>query len=281
MVKIISDTATLYSPEEASKLGADVNALVVTVNGNSYKEYVDIQSDEFIDLLSEGHIPSTSQPAIGEVIETYEKYDGEAIINISMADGLSGTYQSALGARNTMDNPDNIYVFNSKTLCGPQRYMFKVAVNLAKEGKGVLEILDILEELRDSERSFLIPQDFDFLKRGGRLTPLAAKMGQLLRIKPILTLTPDATKLEKFAIGRTFNKSIDAIISEMKKVMIDNEYVAYVSHGGALEQAKKAKERILTALPSLDIKIKELSPAFITQGGPSCVAIQWIEKYSF
>lgn len=276
MVKIITDTSSLYSPEEGQKLGFDVMCLNVYVDGKSYREYADISSADFLELVKQGHLPSSSQPAIGAVMELYETYTNEEVIVICMADGLSGTYQSALGAKAGLDHSENIHVINSRTLCGPHRYLVDVAVKMVKEGKKSSEIIRKLEMLMNTTRSFLLPQDFDFLKRGGRLTPLAAKLGGLLKIQPVMTQTQEGTRLEKFSVARTFMGGIQTVFKEFSKEKDPNACRVYITHAGVSAQAQKVKEYFLQRFPELIIEIHELSPVFITQGGPGCLAIQWI-----
>lgn len=275
MIRIITDTSTLYTPADGEKLGFDVNALSVSVAGNTYTEFVDMYPDEFVKLVRAGNIPTSSQPPVGKVIESYEKYPEDDIINISMADGLSGTYQSALGAKEGLDNQERIHVINSRTLCGPHRYMLEETMKNVQAGLSLEEVLEKLQYQIDNTRSFLLPQDFGFLKRGGRLTPLAATMAGLLKIQPIMTQTPDGRQLEKFGMGRTFMGAIQSLIKEFGKFENPLAYRVYISHADVFEQAKKVKELFEAKFPGLYVEILELSPAFITQGGPSCVAVQW------
>ena len=87
--------------------------------------------EDFEGRIEKGEIPRSSQPPIGEVIDAYEQYSDYEIINIAMADGLSGTYQSAYGAKEMVENSDKITVINSKTLCGPHRYLVETAQKMA------------------------------------------------------------------------------------------------------------------------------------------------------
>lgn len=91
-MKIITDSGALYSPQQGHEIGVEVLPLQVIVDKKSYSEFVDIQSDEFLELVKAGHIPSSSQPPIGETIEMFEKYPDEELLVINMSDGLSGTY---------------------------------------------------------------------------------------------------------------------------------------------------------------------------------------------
>ena len=117
MVKIITDSSTLYSPEEGKKLGFDVMPLCVSIADLEDRDLL-VDMDVFYGKIAEGNHPRSSQPPVGEVMEIYESYPEDDIINIAMADGLSGTYQSACGARESVDNKENIVVFNSFTIDG-------------------------------------------------------------------------------------------------------------------------------------------------------------------
>ena len=98
MVRIVSDTSTLYSTTQAREAGFAVSPLSVHIAGNSYREFDEIDAQGFVDLIHQGNMPTSSQPAIGDVTAVYEKYPEDEIINIAMAAGLSGTYDSAVAA---------------------------------------------------------------------------------------------------------------------------------------------------------------------------------------
>ena len=277
-MRIVTDTGSLFSPKEGEKRGIDVLPLNVILNKKSYREYVDIQSGEFLELIKQGDIPSSSQPSVGETIELFEKYKDEEILVIHMADGLSGTYQSTVGVKETMEQRHRIHILNSMTLCGPQRYLVEKACQLRKNGLSLEMIMKELHKSIAGEKSFLIPQDFDFLKRGGRLTPLAARIGSMLKITPIMTPTKGAKRLESFGMKKTFKGAVKEIIKHFKEMGVDENYKIYISHAGVLEQAKATLEQIHSSFENVSIELLELSPVFITQGGPGCIAIQTIRK---
>ena len=141
MVRIVSDTSTLYSTAQAEAAGFTVAPLSVTIAGRSYREFDEISSDEFVEIIRKGHMPTSSQPAIGEVEDMYNRYPDEEIINVTMALGLSGTYTSAVAAAQMCDHADKISVINTRTLCGPHRYLVEKAVTWAKDGMSREEIL--------------------------------------------------------------------------------------------------------------------------------------------
>lgn len=277
-MKIITDSGSLFSPQKGKDLGIDVLPLHVIIDKKAYKEFVDIQSEEFIEMVKAGHVPSSSQPSIGETMEVFEKYQDEDILVINLADGLSGTYQSTLAAKESSECPDRIHVINSMTLCGPQKYLVEKAIKLNEMGLDLEHIKKELYKSIASEKSFLIPQDFGFLKRGGRLTPLAATLGGMLRITPIMTLTKDAKRLEKYGMKKTFKSAIKEIIKAFQEMGVDENYKIYVTHAGVLQQAKDTVEQIQQAMSNVEVEIAQLSPVFIAQGGPGCIAVQAIRK---
>ncbi len=277
MVQIITDSSSLYTPEAARKAGFESVPLCVSI-GDRHGRDLEIHMDDYYKKISQGLLPTTSQPPLGDVLEAFHTYEGSEIINISMADGLSGTYQTACSAREMLEHKDQITVFNSRTLCGPHRYMVQTAQKMKEEGSSAQEILAWLKQAADNTESFLIPQDFSFLKRGGRLTPLAAATGSVLKLKPIMKLTPDGKRLDKFGIKRTMASAAESIIQYMKEKHLGRQHLLYISHAEALEDAGKIKAMFENAFSELEVRILELSAAFVAQGGPRCVAIQYIRR---
>lgn len=275
-MKIVTDTSALYSPEEGKEMGIIVLPLSVTVNKNTYKEYVDISSEDFLEIVKGGAIPTSSQPSVGETMEVFENEKDDLLV-ITMADGLSGTYQSTLGAKESIEDNDHIHIMNSMTLCGPHRYLIEKAIKLKKEGCDLDTIMQELHKSIASVKSFLIPQDFNFLKRGGRLTPLAATIGGMLKVVPVMVQTEDGKKLEKFAIKRTLKSAVSEIIKDYINIGVNETYRIYVSHAGVLKTANEVVKQLQKHFENVTIELLDLSPAFITQGGPGCIAIQTIK----
>ena len=279
MIRIVSDSSTLYTVAEAAKMNLEVSQLTVTIDGKTYNDFEDITTSEFIDIIHKGHMPISSQPSIGTVVEKYNKYPNDEIINICMADGLSGTYNTACMAKNMDSNPDRIEVINSKTLCGPERYLVTLAVKLAEKGLTKSEIIEILNNIIKSAKSFLIPHDYDYLVRGGRLSPLAGKIGSAIKLVPIMTQSEDGTRLERFAEKRIFKRAIKKVVEYLVENNINSDYKIYVSHACVENLAEEAKQIILEHIPNADIDTLLIGPAFVTQGGPGCVAIQYVKKH--
>ena len=277
MVQIVTDSSVLYTEEEAKAAGFDVVPLCVSVGDMDGRD-LQINMEEFYGRIGKGEIPRSSQPPIGDVVEVYEKYQDADVLNICVADGLSGTYHGALSARDMVESRDRITVFNSRTLCGPHRYMVEKAQRMKEEGKGIPEIMEWLKSAAEKTESFLIPQDFGFLKRGGRLTPVAAALGSVLKLKPVMRLTEDGTRLDKFFVKRTMSAAVSGIMDHMKKKGIDGRYLLYIVHAAAPKEAGAIREMIEAEFKGIQIQMMDLSPVFVAQGGPGCVAIQYIER---
>lgn len=277
-VQIITDTCALYPPDQARSKGLLVAPLSVQIGEESYREYAEISPADFIAKIRAGGIPRSSQPALGDVLALYEESQGKDILCISMADGLSGSYQTACGARKLSPKPEKITVLDSGTLCGPQRYLVNKALALAAAGLDREEILARLRPSFQHHKSYLIPMDFAFLKRGGRLAPWAASLGGLLKLAPLITQTKDGRQLEREALCRTFTAAVKATISGFHQVGLDRSWLISVTHGDNLPQARQAARLLEQAFPDTEIEILELSPVFIAHGGPGCVAIQAILK---
>jgi len=272
-MKIITDTGSMLTLAQTKVIDVALIPLQVELKGKNYRDYFDIDAKTFIESIQDG-VPQSSQPAIGDVMETFnEAKDG---LYIAMTSGLSSTYVSAAGIQQQPEYKD-ILVFNSKTLAGTQSYLVELAAKLVKKHSKT-EIVERLEACLSECKSYLIPVDFDYLKRNGRLSGMAAMMSGLLKIKPIVFHTPGMEKLEKFGVGRTWNHAIDSIMDDMKKANINDKHVVYVSHADNQAVADNFVKRIQDNFPGVDVHTLSLSPVMITQGGPGCVAVQYIKK---
>ena len=278
MVRIVSDTSTLYSTTQAQEAGFAVSPLSVTIAGQSYREFDEISSEEFVSIIQQGNMPTSSQPAVGEVVELYERYPEDEILNITMALGLSGTYTGAVAAAEVCENNERITVLNSRTLCGPHRYLVEKAVELARAGKSREEIVAHMEKLMATAKSYLMPADFDYLRRGGRLSPLVSYVGKAVHLTPIMTQTEDSLQLTVASVRRGFVQSVKYIAKALEKQGIGQGWRIYISHAKALNLADQAVKILSESFPTAFIDVRPLSPAFITQGGPGCVAIQVIHE---
>ena len=276
-MKIIADTATLYSPAEGAQLGLTVIPVGVAIDNNAYRDYEEITSAELLRRIAAGGVPSSSQPSVGDVLDIFEKYEDELLF-LTVGDGLSGAYQTAMGARSCAAHSERIHVVDSKTLAGPLRYLAQKALMLAEQGMDAAAAEAALAESIESSMSFVIPADFEFLKRSGRLTPLAAKLGGTLRLLPVLTQTEDKKRIMPLGVRRTWRTAAEVIIRRLTARGVDENWRISVCHAGTPERAEEVRAQIGEQFPRVESELLELSPALITHGGPGCVVVQAIRK---
>ena len=184
---------------------------------------------------------------------------------------------SAVAAANLCGHSANITVVNTRTLCGPHRHMVEKANALAQEGKTKEEILNALDEIMSTHKSFLLPADFDYLRRGGRLSPLVSYVGKAANLTPVMTQTDDGCRLTIAAVRRGFAHGFKYVAEAMVKHGVGAGWKVYVVHADAMVSAQKALDTMKQYIPDAQYEVHPLSPAFITQGGPGCVAIQAVK----
>ena len=276
-MKIIADTATLIAPSEGNTHGLNVIPVCVTIHNRTYQDYSEISSSAFIEMIRQGGVPSSSQPAIGDLLDAMDSSEEEMLV-ITVGDGLSGGYQTAMGARNLASDPQRIQVLDSKTLAGPLRYLAKKAVSLKEQHLSMEQIKANLQWCIDSSVSFVIPEDFEFLKRSGRLTPFTAKVGSALKLLPILTQTKDMKKICPIGIKRSWRSAVDTVLQELDKRKIGADHLISICHAGVPERAQQVLDQVKERFGTAETEILELSPALTTHGGPGCIVIQAIAK---
>ena len=134
-----------------------------------------------------------------------------------------------------------------------------------------------MNQLMDSAKSYLVPADFDYLRRGGRLSPLVSYVGQAANLTPIMTQTESGERLTVASIRRGYAHAVKYMTKELEKHGIGAGWRVYISHAGAMDKAEQALKALKAAMPEAEFHIYPLSPAFITQGGPKCMAIQYVK----
>lgn len=276
-MRIITNTAALLRPEEGEKLGIRVLPVFVSLGGESLRDYIDIGTDEFVRRLRAGESAVSSQPAVGDVLELLEKSEEETII-LTVADGLSGEYQTDMGVVNTLPHKDRIHVINSGSLAGCLQYLAKKAAALRAQGGRTAEILADLQACVRSSRSYVIPSDLHYLKRSGRITNLTARVGSALNLLPVLTQTEDRRRISLMSIRRTWKSAAAAIMKSLREAGVDETYLISVCYADKKELAEKIRAWITEAFPRTDSELLQLSPSLVTHGGPGCVVVQAIRK---
>ena len=276
-MRIIADTATLIPPQDGNAHGLTVIPVCVAIDGQTYQDYNQISLDMFLEKVRMGGVPTSSQPAIGDLLDRMDETDEEILV-LTVGDGLSGGYQTALGARNLAKDPDRIHVMDSRTLAGPFRYLAGKAVALKEQGLSMARIKEQVQRSIDSSMSFVIPEDFEFLKRSGRLTPFTAKLGSKLKLLPVLTQTKDMKRIVPIGIKRSWKAAVDTILQQMQSRNVGPDYLISICHAGVRQRAEAVFQQVKECFPSSEIEILELSPALTTHGGPGCIVIQAVCK---
>lgn len=273
---IVTDTTSAMNKEIAAAHGIELISLSVIVDGQEYKDQVDISTEQLYDYLKDGKTPSTSQPNTGyliEKMEAWQKENYEAIIVVTCSADLSGTNNGFHLAKDTV-GLDNVYIYDSRQVGAPVMDMAIRAKQLADEGKDVDEIFKVLEEKTKHSFSFLYPDNFDQLSRSGRLSPMAARMASMLKIKALLCLDEQGKSVDKYSMSRTEVKVLKAITDKFHELGVNAEkYKIYISHADNIVFAKKAKILLQTTFHGIEVEINNLPAVLTCHGGLACCAL--------
>lgn len=253
------------------------------------KEYVDdfgrsLSYKEFYEGMTAGEIPKTSQPspeAFYKVFEQIVSQDKE-VLYVCVSSGLSGTYNSANIAKTMIEDnfPEaRIVIADVLTASLGQGLMVIKAVEMKKAGASLEEIFNYIEAIKLNLNTYITVNDLIHLKRGGRISTVAAMFGTVLHIKPILTINNEGKAIALLKVkGRksAINKLAEFVI---KKVESPEEEIVTICHGDAYEEAIKVKEAILKEIKVKEIMINQIGPVVGTYGGPGALAVFFVGKH--
>lgn len=212
MIKIITDSTSDISLQLAKEMNIEIVPLIVRVDGNEYKDRVELSPEDFYKQLEEKDLtPSTSQPSPQDFLKVYEKAKeaGDEILVITLSSEVSGTYQSAMIAKELLEY-NKIQVINSASATFGLRIIIEKALQLRDEGKTLEEIVAFLEDYKQKVHIFALVDTLEYFYKGGRLSKTSATVGTLLKFKPVVGIKDG--KLELFANCRGTRKSISKII---------------------------------------------------------------------
>ncbi len=185
MIKIICDSMVDVPKEIIEKYGVEVVPLTVIFDGVEYIDGVDIKNKEFYKMLRDSEsIPKTSQVSYVQFKEVFEKYKDEEVLYIGGSSTASGTYQSAVLAKN--DGYENVHVFDTQNLSLGSALFVINACEMIEKGYSIEEIIDNLNLLKGTEEVLVSVDTLEYLKIGGRISSTKAMLGSLLNVKPIL-----------------------------------------------------------------------------------------------
>lgn len=274
---VITDTTAYLAKETIEELKINTIPLSVNFSDGTYREGIDLTTEAFYQKLEEEEaLPTTSQPAIGEFVELFDRLEQEGytdVVCIHLSARISGTLQTALSA-GEMKETLNVYGFDSEISCSPQGFYVRSAAKLALEGSSGADILTYLEKQQQQVRAYFMVHDLNHLRRGGRLSGAQAIFGSLLQIKPILhfeegQIMPfEKVRTEKKAL----NRMLDLLFDDLKNGHV-NEIA--VIHANRLEGAESLKTKIQDAYPEANVEISYFGPVIGTHLGPSSLGIGW------
>ena len=274
MIRLLVDSASDLSAEE----GVLVVPLQVEFDGKLYKDGVDIDRDTFYEMLiASSHFPKTSQPSPQDFINYFKeaKEQGDSLLCILLSSGLSGTYQSALLAKNIIDYP-NIYLVDSLSAS----YGIKILVDAARQGiaagKTIEEIVAQLEELKTRIKIFASVENLNYLCKGGRLSATEAAIGNVAQLKPVITVNQEG-QVEVAAKKLGLIKTIAYFEMMLKNNAIDTDHACYLLYSYGQNNMLRLKE----TLELLELKvdaIKQIGSTIGSHVGPEAFGIIYVVR---
>ena len=282
-IAVVTDSNSGITQAQGKELGITVLPMPFMIDGNEFFEDISLTQQEFYGKMEEDMDISTSQPSPESIVELWEalleEYDG--IVHIPMSSGLSGSCQTALMLAEEFDG--RVQVVNNHRISVTQRQSALDALEMAGKGMDAVQIKEVLERTGSESTIYITVDTLKYLKKGGRITPAAAALGTLLRLKPVLTIQGE--KLDAFAKARTMKQAksmmISAIQHDLETRWDDKEGKKThleIAHTNCEEAALPLKEELLELFPDTDIHIDPLSLSVACHIGPGALAIAAVKK---
>lgn len=280
-VKLLTDSGCGLSVAQAKELGIDLLPLQVSVEDKTYLDGIDLTVEELNALLDKGYMPQTSMPPLGDIEDTLERYKKEEVtdvILVTLSSGLSGT-NSAIQASGKWHGV-KIHTLDIFTTLGVEKYLVLSAQKLIEQGIHPTEIIARLQDSVEHSRGFLIPEDLDHLARGGRLTPMAAKLGGMLKIKPILEVSKNTEgKVDVNDKVRTMSKALKKAIKIVEKDVNAQDYVFYVLDSNANDVAQEVCDELKEVIgEDIEIVRDPIYSVIAVHTGLGAIGIQYVKR---
>lgn len=285
-VIVVTDSNSGITPDEAKKLGVEVIPMPFYTDEQMYYENIDLTQEQFYEKLTAGGDIKTSMPLVGDVTDKWDEFlkENDEIVYIPMSSGLSSSCETAYML--SQDYDGKVQVVNNQRISVTMRQSVIDAKNLAEAGKNAAEIKQILEDAKFESSIYIMVDTLNYLKKGGRITPAAAALGTLLKLKPVLQIQGE--KLDAFAKARTVKQAksimIDAMKSDFEKRFNNpdgsqiNLEMAYTHDIAA---AEAFKEEVQAAFPNNEIVMNPLSLSVSCHIGPGALAIACSKKIEY
>lgn len=282
-IAIISDSNSGISQEEAKELSISIVPMPFFINGETYYEGENLTQEQFYERLKDGSEISTSMPSVGSLTDLWDellsKYD--EIVHIPMSSGLSSSCETAFMLAGDYDG--KVQVVDNQRISVTQRQSVLDARALAQKGKSASEIKEILEREKLESSIYIMVDTLSYLKKGGRITPAAAALGTLLRLKPVLQIQGE--KLDAFAKARTVKQAKSIMIEAMKSDFANrfsdaegkNMYLE-MAYTYDLKAAETFRAEVQEAFPNSEIVLQPLSLSVSCHIGPGALAVACSKK---
>lgn len=282
-VVVVTDSNSGITQAEAKELGVVVMPMPFYINEEMFYEDIDLTQEQFYAKLTEGGDIKTSMPLVGDVTDKWDELlkEYDEIVYIPMSSGLSSSCETAYML--SQDYDGKVQVVNNQRISVTMRQSVLDAKAMADSGKTAGEIKDILEDEKFNSSIYIMVDTLTYLKKGGRITPAAAALGALLKLKPVLQIQGE--KLDAFAKARTVKQAksimIEAMKSDFQKRFDSpdgakmNLEIAYTFDK---EAAEAFKAEVQEAFPNNEIVMNPLSLSVSCHIGPGALAIACSKK---
>ena len=286
-IAIITDSNSGITQKQGEELGIFVVPMPFMINGQDFFEDINLTQSEFYEKLAEDAQVSTSQPSPDSLMTLWDKVlkDYDQIVYIPMSSGLSGACQSANMIANE-EYEGKVFVVDNQRISVTQRQSALDAKEMADAGLSAQEIVDKLMETKMESSIYIMLDTLHYLKKGGRITPAAAALGTLLRLKPVLQIQGE--KLDAFAKARTTAQGKGIMINAIK-ADIENRFGgmdagdfwiagAYTNN---LDAALEWKKEVEAAFPGHEMHLDPLSLSVGCHIGPGSLAVTVTRKIHY
>lgn len=280
-IKIVTDSTSYIPKEYVNEYDIKIVSLNVVMNGESRRE-VDIDNKAFYEEMNKSsEIPKSSQPIPGEMLNIFKEIvaNGDSIVGIFLSSKMSGIYSNANMIKNMIleDYPQaNIEILDSKTNCMQMGFAVIKAAQAVQDGKSIEEVVQLAKHVLDNSRFLFTPETLEYLKKGGRIGSAAALFGNLLQIKPILTVVDGETSV--FKKVRTRKKAIDEIVeSALNEIESKGLGDAIVHHINCEEEGMKLAKALENKLGK-KVGIQSIGPVIGLHVGPGSIGIAYYTK---
>lgn len=279
-VGILTDSSSGIGQEEAAQLGISVLPMPFFINNETLFDGVNLTQEMFYERLTDGTEISTSMPAVGDLTERWDELlkDYDELVYIPLSSGLSSSCETAYMMSQDGQYHNKVFVVNNQRISVTQKQSVFNAKKLADSGRSGAEIKAILEEEKFESSIYIMVDTLYYLKKGGRITPAAAALGTLLKLKPVLQIQGE--KLDAFAKARTVKQAKSIMIHAMKDDYENrfhnptpDEMQLCVAYTGDAAAAEELKEEVLQEFPGVEIIMDPLSLNVACHIGPGALAV--------